>query len=78
MIFIPNTIFLLFLAVKFNKARLKLRATSSPIYLAFYGIVWACVLMSVIRCIFSMCVNSFGYVGGTVDKVRKYLFHMTI
>lgn len=38
-ILIPNLIFLIFIAARFNRARLKLRATSSPIFLAFYGLV---------------------------------------
>lgn len=38
-ILIPNFLFLLFLALRFNRARLKLRATSSPIFLTFYGLV---------------------------------------
>ncbi|XP_043464443.1 transmembrane protein adipocyte-associated 1 homolog isoform X2 [Leptopilina heterotoma] len=69
MILIPNLLFLLFIAVRFNRARLKLRATSSPIFLAFYGLVICNVLISVIRCVVSMTVNAAATVGGKADKV---------
>ncbi|XP_012272881.1 transmembrane protein adipocyte-associated 1 homolog isoform X1 [Orussus abietinus] len=68
-ILIPNLIFLLFVAVRFNRARLKLRATSSPIFLAFYGLVICNVIISVIRCVVSMTVNAAATVGGNVDKI---------
>lgn len=38
-ILVPNFLFLLFLMLRFNRARLKLRATSSPIFFTFYGLV---------------------------------------
>ncbi|KAI4488774.1 hypothetical protein M0802_011284 [Mischocyttarus mexicanus] len=68
-ILVPNLLFLLFIAIRFNRARLKLRATSSPIYIAFYGLVICNVLISVIRCVVSMTVNAAGTVGGKADKV---------
>ncbi|KAK0163655.1 hypothetical protein PV327_007316 [Microctonus hyperodae] len=68
-ILIPNLLFLLFIVVRFNRARLKLRATSSPIYLAFYGLVICNVIISVIRCVVSMTVNAAANVGGKADKV---------
>ena len=68
-ILIPNVLFLLFIAVRFNRARLKLRATSSPIYLAFYGLVICSVVISVIRCVVSMTVNAATNAGGNTDKV---------
>lgn len=67
-ILIPNLLFLLFLMVRFNRARLKLRATSSPIYLAFYGLVICNVIISVVRCVVSMTVNAAADVGGKTDK----------
>lgn len=68
-ILIPNVLFLLFLALRFNKAQLKLRATSSPIFLTFYGLVWGNVIISVIRCVVSMTVNAALPFGGLADKV---------
>ncbi|XP_046746401.1 uncharacterized protein LOC124411347 isoform X2 [Diprion similis] len=68
-ILIPNLIFLIFIAARFNRARLKLRATSSPIYLAFYGLVVSNILISVIRCVVSMTVNAAATVGGLADKI---------
>ncbi|XP_072743109.1 uncharacterized protein [Anoplolepis gracilipes] len=68
-ILIPNLLFLLFIAMRFNRARLKLRATSSPIFLAFYGLVICNVVISVIRCVVSMTVNAAATVGGKADKV---------
>ncbi|CAH0713361.1 unnamed protein product, partial [Brenthis ino] len=68
-ILIPNALFVLFLVVRFNKAQLKLRATSSPIFLTFYSLVWGNVIISLIRCAVSMTLNAAVPVGGLVDKV---------
>lgn len=68
-ILVPNLLFLLFIISRFNRARLKLRATSSPIFLAFYGLVICNIVISVIRCIVSMTVNAAADVGEKVDKV---------
>ncbi|XP_043285197.1 transmembrane protein adipocyte-associated 1 homolog isoform X2 [Venturia canescens] len=68
-ILVPNLLFLLFIIVRFNRARLKLRATSSPIFLAFYGLVICNVVISVVRCIVAMTVNAAASVGGKADKV---------
>ncbi|XP_026461564.1 transmembrane protein adipocyte-associated 1 homolog isoform X2 [Ctenocephalides felis] len=68
-ILVPNVIFFIFLLIRFNRARLKLRATSSPIFLAFYGLVWVNILISVLRCTVSMTVNAAAPVGGLADKV---------
>ncbi|KAH8032478.1 hypothetical protein HPB51_025931 [Rhipicephalus microplus] len=38
-ILVPNVLFLVFMALRFNRARLKLRATSSPIFYTFYILV---------------------------------------
>ncbi|XP_063239178.1 transmembrane protein adipocyte-associated 1 homolog [Bacillus rossius redtenbacheri] len=82
-ILVPNFLFLLFLAVRFNRARLKLRATSSPVFLAFYGLVVVSVVISVVRCAVSMSVNASAVVGGYADKVlwitvRFFLLAMEI
>uniref|UniRef100_A0A1B6BYL6 Transmembrane protein adipocyte-associated 1 homolog n=1 Tax=Clastoptera arizonana TaxID=38151 RepID=A0A1B6BYL6_9HEMI len=68
-ILVPNLLFLLFLLFRFNRARLKLRATSSPIFFAFYGLVFVNVVISVIRCVVSMSVNAAAVVGGYVDTI---------
>ncbi|XP_011694347.1 PREDICTED: uncharacterized protein LOC105453826 isoform X1 [Wasmannia auropunctata] len=68
-ILVPNLLFLLFIVMRFNRARLKLRATSSPIFLAFYGLVICNVVISVVRCVVSMTVNAAATVGGKADKV---------
>ncbi|CAB3231626.1 unnamed protein product [Arctia plantaginis] len=68
-ILIPNALFVLFLVVRFNKAQLKLRATSSPIFLTFYTLVWGNVIISLVRCAVSMTVNPSVPLGGLVDKI---------
>jgi len=68
-ILVPNLLFLLFIAMRFNRARLKLRATSSPIFLAFYGLVICNVVISVVRCFVSMTMNAVATVGDKADKV---------
>lgn len=66
---LPNLFFLIFLAVRFNRARLKLRATSSPIFMAFYGLVVMNVIISIVRCLVSMCVNATDIAGSYVDTL---------
>ncbi|KAL1420357.1 hypothetical protein MTO96_024193 [Rhipicephalus appendiculatus] len=68
-ILVPNVLFLLFMAVRFNRARLKLRATSSPIFYTFYILVSLNAVMSVIRCVVSMTVNAAAPAGGIADKL---------
>ncbi|KAI8420181.1 hypothetical protein MSG28_008738 [Choristoneura fumiferana] len=68
-ILIPNALFVLFLLVRFNKAQLKLRATSSPIFLTFYSLVWGNVIISLVRCAVAMTVTASMPLGGQVDKV---------
>ncbi|XP_046387651.1 transmembrane protein adipocyte-associated 1-like [Ischnura elegans] len=66
-ILIPNALFLLLLAARFNRARLKLRATTSPVFLTFYILVCICSAMSVARCVVSMAVS--GQWAAAGDKV---------
>lgn len=68
-ILIPNVLFLVFLGIRFNRAILKLRATSSPIFLTFYGLVIANIVISVIRCCVSMTVNAATVSGEYADKI---------
>ncbi|CAH0391091.1 unnamed protein product [Bemisia tabaci] len=68
-ILVPNLIFLLFLGFRFNRAILKLRATSSPIFLAFYGLVVLNTVMSVVRCIASMLMSAAAIEGSYIDIV---------
>ncbi|XP_064483574.1 transmembrane protein adipocyte-associated 1 homolog isoform X1 [Ornithodoros turicata] len=68
-ILVPHVLFVLFMAVRFNRARLKLRATSSPIFSTFYVLVSLNAVTSVIRCVVSMSVSAALPVGGTADKV---------
>lgn len=68
-IFVPNFIFFLFMLVQFNRARLKLRATSSPIFATFFSLVVLNVLISLIRCVVSMTVNASLAAGDYADKV---------
>jgi len=68
-ILIPNSLFFFFMVFRFNRARLKLRATSSPIFATFYSLVVLNVLISLIRCIVSMTVNASIAAGDYADKV---------
>lgn len=68
-ILVPHVLFVLFMAVRFNRARLKLRATSSPIFYTFYVLVALNATTSVVRCVVSMTVSAALPVGGVADKV---------
>ncbi|CAH1392656.1 unnamed protein product [Nezara viridula] len=66
---VPNALFLIFILLRFNRARLKLRATSSPIFMAFYVLVVINVIISIIRCLVSMFVSAAAEVGSYVDTI---------
>ncbi|RUS75804.1 hypothetical protein EGW08_016431, partial [Elysia chlorotica] len=57
-ILLPNCVFLLFLAYGLRMAVRKLQASSSPIFTAFYGLIVAVCIISVLRCVVSMTVNA--------------------
>lgn len=65
----PNFMFLLFLIYRFRRALLKLRATSSLIYLTFYCLVVLNVIIGILRCLVSMIVNASSMMGGSVDII---------
>ncbi|XP_050423782.1 transmembrane protein adipocyte-associated 1 homolog [Adelges cooleyi] len=56
-ILVPNLIFMVYLVTKLSRARLKLRAANSPIFLTFYCLVLFNVFMSILRCLISMTLN---------------------
>ncbi|XP_014664671.1 PREDICTED: transmembrane protein adipocyte-associated 1 homolog [Priapulus caudatus] len=68
-ILIPNALFLVFLLARLKRARTKLKQTSTPIFSAFFGLVWVSTGISIIRCVVSMTVNAALPVGDYVDKV---------
>lgn len=71
-IFIPNLLFLVFLCLRVKRARLKLYATNSPIFLTLYLIVWFCVVLSLTRCLASMAMSALDVspdIEGPTDKV---------
>ncbi|KAL4227001.1 Transmembrane protein adipocyte-associated 1 [Mactra antiquata] len=68
-ILIPNSFFLLFLIWNLKLAITKLRQTSSPIFTAFYVLVWLVSVISVLRCIVGMTVNASVLAGDITDKV---------
>ncbi|XP_042911140.1 transmembrane protein adipocyte-associated 1 homolog isoform X3 [Parasteatoda tepidariorum] len=55
--------------VRCNKARLKLRATNSPIFSTFYILVALNAAISVLRCIVAMTVNATIPIGEITDKI---------
>ncbi|GIX92058.1 transmembrane protein adipocyte-associated 1 [Caerostris extrusa] len=65
----PNVLFLLFMLIRCNRARLKLRATNSPIFSTFYILVALNAAVSVLRCIVAMTVNAAVPIGEITDKV---------
>ncbi|GFT68503.1 transmembrane protein adipocyte-associated 1 [Nephila pilipes] len=68
-ILIPNVLFLLFMLIRCNRARLKLRATNSPIFSTFYILVALNAAISVLRCVVAMTVNAAIPIGEITDKV---------
>ncbi|KAK3612034.1 hypothetical protein CHS0354_021712 [Potamilus streckersoni] len=68
-ILIPNAMFLLFLLWNLRFAIAKLRSMSSCIFAAFFSLVVAVAVISVLRCIVSMTVNASDLAGDVADKV---------
>ncbi|XP_064604715.1 transmembrane protein adipocyte-associated 1 homolog [Liolophura sinensis] len=68
-ILIPNALFLLFLVWRLRIVVAKLRNVNSPIFTAFYGLVFLVAVISVLRCIVSMTVNASILAGDVADKM---------
>lgn len=66
MILIPNVLFLLFLLVKIRRACIKLRKNDSPMFSVCLILVCVANLISLVRCIVSMCLT---VPLGTSDRV---------
>lgn len=67
-ILVPNAMFLLLLIWKMKSAITKLRTTDSPMFTAFYVMVFLVGVISVLRCIVSMTVNAAVPAGDYADK----------
>lgn len=65
----PNILFLLFLILKFGRVRQKIRQSRSPIFKAFFVLVYTTTVLNVIRCLVSMSIGATNQVGEIVDKV---------
>lgn len=74
LILVPNLVFLVFLCVLFQRARLKLYATNSPVFLCFYGLIWVCAIFSVLRCVISMSLSSLHVTQSVEEIVNKILW----
>ncbi|KAK7102635.1 transmembrane protein adipocyte-associated 1 homolog [Littorina saxatilis] len=69
MILVPNALFLAFLLFRLRNNVSKLQTSSSPIFTAFYGLVFVVSVISVLRCIVSMTVNASVEAGDIADKM---------
>uniref|UniRef100_A0A914WV83 Transmembrane protein adipocyte-associated 1 homolog n=1 Tax=Plectus sambesii TaxID=2011161 RepID=A0A914WV83_9BILA len=68
-ILVPNLIFLIFLIYKFGRVRQKLRQTRSPVFKAFFLLVYITTILNIVRCVVSMCISATNNVGETVDRI---------
>ncbi|KAK7144161.1 hypothetical protein R3I94_010557 [Phoxinus phoxinus] len=68
MLLIPNVAFLVFLVWKLPSARAKIRLTSSPIFVAFYILVFVVAAVGITRAIVSMTVSA-SSAATLIDKV---------
>lgn len=73
-ILIPNLLFLGFLCILFQRARIKLYATNSPVFLCFYGLIWICAIFSVLRSVISMGLSSAHVDMSVQDVTNKILW----
>ncbi|XP_073207461.1 transmembrane protein adipocyte-associated 1 isoform X3 [Lepidochelys kempii] len=58
MLLVPNVLFFVFLLWKLPSARAKIHATSSPIFTAFYILVFVVALVGIARAVVSMTVSA--------------------
>lgn len=73
-ILVPNVLFLVLLCFLFQRARIKLYATNSPVFLCFYGLIWICTIFSVLRSIASMALSSTHVDSSAQDITNKVLW----
>ncbi|TRY58617.1 hypothetical protein DNTS_007617 [Danionella cerebrum] len=73
MLLVPNVAFLIFLAWKLPSARAKIRVTSSPIFVAFYILVFVVAAVGITRAIVSMTVSN----SGSATLIDKVLWEIT-
>eukprot|EP00095_Tigriopus_kingsejongensis_P000937 maker-scaffold360_size197209-snap-gene-0.36 protein:Tk00937 transcript:maker-scaffold360_size197209-snap-gene-0.36-mRNA-1 annotation:"transmembrane protein adipocyte-associated 1 homolog" len=78
LILVPNLVFLIGLLTRVRVARQRLRASPSPIFLAFYVLVWVCAVVSVVRAVVSMSISAATPIGDTSDKVLWILLRFSL
>ncbi|XP_074645695.1 transmembrane protein adipocyte-associated 1 homolog [Tubulanus polymorphus] len=77
-IFLPNTVFLIFLLCQIRPACKKLKSSQSPIFTAFYGLVLSVAIVGEVRCIVSMSVNAAKVAGDVTDRVLWLLLRFSL
>ena len=78
LILIPTAAFLLFLVLRFRHARQKLGATNSPIFRAFYALVFVAAAVGVVRSLVSMTVSVADPLGSEADKTLWILLRFIL
>ncbi|XP_051752659.1 transmembrane protein adipocyte-associated 1 homolog [Ctenopharyngodon idella] len=73
MLLIPNVAFLIFLMWKLPSARAKIRLTSSPIFVAFYILVFVVAAVGITRAVVSMTVST----SSSATLIDKVLWEIT-
>ncbi|KAK0397842.1 hypothetical protein QR680_002299 [Steinernema hermaphroditum] len=68
-ILVPNLLFLLFLLVKLGQIRQKLKQSRSPVFCAFFLLVYVTTLLNITRCLVSMSISATHQIGEIIDKV---------
>jgi hypothetical protein len=68
LILVPNLIFMLFLILKLGRMRQKLRHSKSPVFCAFFALVYLTTILNVVRCLTSMSISITSSAGEVLDK----------
>ncbi|KAJ1365853.1 hypothetical protein KIN20_026310 [Parelaphostrongylus tenuis] len=79
-ILIPNLIFSLFLLLKARHVLKKITGSRSPVFRAFFILVYLTTFMNIVRCIVSMSISATNPIGELVDKIlwiALKFFYMT-
>ncbi len=78
LVLIPTVAFLIFLLLRFRHARMKLLATNSPIFRAFYALVFVAAAVGVVRCLVSMTASAADPLGSGADKALWILLRFVL
>ena len=77
-ILLPNLTFFAFLLYKLQRIRAKLAVSQSPVFKAFYALVYLGTGLNILRCLVSMCLASGSPSAAVLDKLLWLLLKFSL